>query len=319
MKWGTVKTFVTVLLICSAGFGAGNVWGQEPAKASNAVSLSDQQLSDLADRHQKLIEKLGNREKQELTSSEFTELQALIHDYESFLLRNQENVTAYLLFGKLLRSVGQAKDAFMVFLKVDKIDPNIAVVKQQLGNYFVETGKWQAAYPFFQAAVDLAPKEAIYHFQLGEYLLLYHDLIVEDGILSEEAIKKTTRGAFEKASELEPENMDYLFRTAECLEEEHDPDWKLILESWDRILPGCKTDLRKQAASIHKARALFELKHDGDAKKILEEVRLPVLQETKKNLLERYDKKTSEQDAKKEPEKSDMQENSARVNMDGKV
>lgn len=250
-------------------------------EAKSTVSFVDQQLSNLVARHQKIITTLAENPKEELSSAEIVEIQSLIRDYESFTLRYKDNVTGYVFFGKFLRSVNKPYEAYLIFLKADAIDPKIAVVKQQIGNYLTETGRWQEAFQFLQEAATLEPETAVYHFQLGVFLSLYHDLILEDKILAEDVLNKSIRDAYGKASELEPENMEYAFRAAESLSEEKNPDWQLSLDAWDKVLPRCTTEIRKQAVQLARARALFRLKRDSEASSALDLVTLPELQSMK--------------------------------------
>ena len=63
--------------------------------------------------------------------------QDLVSLYESYLAENPNDTNALILFGKFLNKVGQKScDGF--FLKADTINPKLAVVKQQIGNFLVE-------------------------------------------------------------------------------------------------------------------------------------------------------------------------------------
>ena len=58
-----------------------------------------------------------------------------------------------------LKEQGNSEDAFSKFWKADQLNPNIAVTKQQIGNFFVENGRIIEAFPFFLQATRLEPEE----------------------------------------------------------------------------------------------------------------------------------------------------------------
>ena len=63
------------------------------------------------------------------------------------LLDNPDDINALLLFGKFLRKTGLHENAISIFLKADQINPNIAVIKQELGNFLVEKGNlWRPSH-----------------------------------------------------------------------------------------------------------------------------------------------------------------------------
>jgi cytochrome c-type biogenesis protein CcmH/NrfG len=63
--------------------------------------------------------------------------QDIVAAYESYLSDNPKDVHALILFGKFLRKVGQQEHAVDFFIQADKINPKLAVVKQQHANYLI--------------------------------------------------------------------------------------------------------------------------------------------------------------------------------------
>ena len=71
--------------------------------------------------------------------------------------------------------LGQKEDALPLFLRADQANPNIAVVKQELGNYLVENNQPMEAFPFFLMATRLDPNEPFYHHNLGNFVFLFQE------------------------------------------------------------------------------------------------------------------------------------------------
>ena len=72
------------------------------------------------------------------------------------------------------------------FLEADALNPKIAVVKQQLGNYLIENGYAVDAFPFLVLATSIDPKEPAYHYDLGNYLTHFTKELLSEKILTKE-------------------------------------------------------------------------------------------------------------------------------------
>ena len=113
----------------------------------------------------------------------------LVQSYRTYLLDQPDDVSAYILYGKLLRRVQENDQAFLAFLKADELDPEIAVVKQQIGNHLAEEGKGKAALTFYLQAVELEPETAVYHFALGQLIYNFKDEFIKSGVFTQDATR----------------------------------------------------------------------------------------------------------------------------------
>ena len=146
--------------------------GQENGLNSR-TNLADEQLIRIVKKHEALLgqyaedpSKFGKRELS-------TRVQSVIAAYTAFNNDNTDDVFGYVLHGKFLREIGRFEEAYNMFQKANKLDPNIAIVKQQLGNFLAESGRYKEAYPLFVSAVKLDPEKAIYQYQLGAHLIYF--------------------------------------------------------------------------------------------------------------------------------------------------
>ena len=142
-------------------------------------------------------------------------IQDLVADFESYLADNPKDLTALILYGKFLRRVDQPGPATGVFLKADKLDPDIAVIKQQIANYLTEEGRIAEALPYLLRAVELSPEKAIYHNQLGSFLFLFREELIRLGITTQSTNDRNMMIAFREAAKLESDNFDYRVRYAQ--------------------------------------------------------------------------------------------------------
>ena len=195
------------------------------------ITLSEKILKQIIDRQEKFFrfsksEKKSNE--QELTRH----AQDIVAAYESYLSDNPDDVHGLILFGKFLRKVGQEEHAVEFFMQADKINPKLAVVKQQLANYLIEKGKPVDAFPYFILTIELNPQEAVYHFQLGNFLFLFQKELIDEGILNRTSAQSFMHRSFLEASKLKPKNFDFQLRYAQSFFDFPESNKAKALTTW---------------------------------------------------------------------------------------
>ena len=261
---------------------------------STLVFLSTAQSSDLASKRLLAIaEKEDTIYKKIAEDPEFysdsdleRRIEELIQSYRSYLADQPNDVSAYILYGKLLRRVQEYEQAFLAFLKADELDPEVAVVKQQIGNHLAEEGKGKAALTFYLRAVELEPETATYHFALGKLIHNFRAEFIEEGIFTRDALEREMLKAFRKAATLEPENFDYQMRLGEAYYDLTSPDWKGALIHWNKLRKHAASMLQAEILDLHRARVLGKLGRAGEARTLLDAVLSPALQNSKQQVLD---------------------------------
>jgi tetratricopeptide (TPR) repeat protein len=250
------------------------------------TSIADKRLADIALKEEKIYKKIA--EDPEFYSADDLErhITDLIGAYSAYLLDHPDDVNALILYGKLLRRVERFEEAFNTFLKADEINPEIAVVKQQIGTHLAERGKPKAALPFYLRAVELEPKTAAYHFALGQLLHEFRGEFIEEGIFTRDALEREMLKAFKKAVALEPEAFDLKMRLGEAYYDLSSPDWKSALLHWNRMRKETSDELRAEILDLHRARVLGKLGRTEQAIEIASQVNIPSLQQSKQQVLD---------------------------------
>lgn len=249
-------------------------------------------LLDISKDEEKLFQGM---ETGELSQEDFERrATGLSYRYDELIARAPNDINLLILYGKFLRRVGQNRQANLFFSHADHISPNLAVVKQQLGNYLAEEGNYPEALTYYLKAIELEPNEAVYHYGLGELLATFRDKFIADGAFTPEAIDAETITSFAKAVELAPDNKDFAFRYAEAYYDITNPKWEEALALWTNISE--RTDLtryERDAARLHKARINCELGHNKAALELVRDEVVPVLMATRARLLKRINSMTS--------------------------
>lgn len=249
-------------------------------------SVAEERLADIAMREERIYKKIA--EDPEFYSADDIERHVtdLIGAYGAYLIDHPEDVNALILYGKLLRRVERFDEAFAAFLKADKVDPGIAVVKQQIGTHLAEGGKAKAALPFYLRAVELEPETAAYHFALGQLLHEFRATFIEEEIFTRDALEREMLRAFKKAGTLEPDNFDLQMRLGEAYYDLGSPDWKAALLHWNKLREAVENELQAEIIDLHRARVMGKLGRTGEAISLAQNVQTPGLQKSKRQVLD---------------------------------
>ena len=280
MQRMTFQFFILCLISCSALVATSD--------ATTRSDLNSERLFAITSRENKIYKKIV--EDPEFYSAADLErrIDELVRSYHAYLTENPDDVSALILYGKLLRRIEQNEQAFKAFLKADELDPRIAVVKQQLGTHLAETGKGKAALTFYLSAVELEPETPIYHFALGELLYQFRGEFLEDNLFSRDALDREMLRAFQKAVQLAPENFDTQMRLGEAYYDLASPDWKAALLHWEKLRKTVAADqsLRREIIHLHKTRVLGKLGRAAEAKELAATILQPSLQFSKQQVLD---------------------------------
>lgn len=249
------------------------------------ITFSGQILGRILDREERFFAKdtVHGKDEKEMTR----QAQEIVANYENYIAQNPKDTNALILFGKFLRKVGQEEHATEFFLEADKINPKLAVVKQQLANYLIEKDMPIDAFPLLVLTIELDPKEAIYHFHLGNFLFLFQEDLIKEKILTKSAVHSFMHRSFYEAKKLEPKNLEFQLRYAQSFFDFTDSNKTEALRAWKHIenaFPEC-TILEKDYFRLCQARVLLELDFQKDASALLHSVSSKSLRKTKNQLL----------------------------------
>jgi tetratricopeptide (TPR) repeat protein len=270
-----VPRCVLLLLLCSVGF------------AVESESLAERTLKSIAER-QKQIFADAAKEGDNVDESSFKQkLQTLVHDYELLLRNNPKYAEAYAAYGLMLSKVDMRKEAAAMLLKANQLDPDIAVVKNQIGNLIAEDGKPLQAAPYFLAAIKLEPNQPLYHYQLGTLLAEARDefLKANTGEWTRASLDAAMHNAFKRAAELAPDRFEFAYRYAESFYDLEKPDWDGALKAWSALEEKAPTPIERQTMRLHAANVCLKMGDTNRARVLLDTVDEPKLQGQKARLL----------------------------------
>ncbi len=253
-------------------------------EGSPVVTEADRRLAAIVEAEGVLMDSYRRGELSE--ASLLARAQGIADRYESFLRDNPEHLYGWILAGKFLRTIGADQRAYEAFRRANDLDPEVAVVQQQLADILVGEGRHEPALGLFLRAVQLAPEEPVYQEDLGTFLLRFGPELEADGAVEAGRAPILASRAFRRAYELDPDNFDRAYRWAQSLEERTDPDWPAIAAAWEGLIPLPETRAGREAVRLQVARAWLRAGETGRAREWLAPVRTEPLRATWEGLRE---------------------------------
>ena len=251
-----------------------------PAAATAALKLLVERQRDLL---AEVAKKTTHAEVEDLRA----QFQELLFNYDDYLKKYPEVAAGYVSYAMLLNQpvVDQRKLAAAMLLKANALDPNLPLVKNQLGNYLAEEGRPLDALNYYLAAVQLAPNEPLYHYQIGVLLTEARDEFLKSGAWTRATLDQGMQDAFERATVVAPDNVAYAYRYGESFYDLERPEWSAALVFWFALEAKVTAPLEKETIRLHQANVLVQQQKFAEALAVLEKVQAPVLQAQKQKLV----------------------------------
>jgi tetratricopeptide (TPR) repeat protein len=250
-------------------------------------SMAEHRLKGIAE-HQKALFADAVAQGKDLDNAAFqVQVEQLTREYESLLRDNPQYANGFACYGYMLWKVGLRKQAVAILLKANQMDPDIPLVKNELGNYLAEDGKPLEAVNYFLSAIKLQPNEPLYHYQLGILLYEARDDFLKSGEWTRDSVDHAMQEAFRHAAELSPERIEFTYRYAESFADVKDPDWPAALKAWQGLESGAKSDVERQTMRLMEANVLLNMGKSDQARKVLDTVTEATLEEQKQKLVAR--------------------------------
>lgn len=271
----------TLALFCLT---KGLIGQDDGASPPSAESLAERNLKLLVAKERAIwasLEAATNEEDIETAKPKFQEV---LTGYDGLIRDNPEFVPAFVAYGLLLARIDEHRASLAIFMRANQLDSNIAVVKNQLGNFLVEEARYKEALPYYLAAIELEPGEPLYHYQLGSLLTAFMDYFIRDRLYDRETIDSQMQSSFRNAATLAPDNWAYGYRYAESFYDLENPDWDEAMTQWSQLERRARPGIERQTIQLHQANIMIKQGRTLAARDILEKVDEPVLASNRRTL-----------------------------------
>lgn len=275
--------FPLCLLLLFLGWSSAFAQAEEKPVPEQAAEA----LKALTGRQQALVARVSGDRSQEEVEDLRSQFQQLIFDYDDYLKKYPSVAAGYVSYAMLLNQpvLGERKRAAVLLLRANRLDPNLPIVKNQLGNYLAEEGKPLEALNYFLAAVKLAPEEPLYHYQVGTLLHEAREDFLGSGAWTRASLDQAMQDAFEHAAALAPGNVAYAYRYGESFYDLERPEWSAALAWWRALEEKVSAPLEKETLRLHQANVLLRQEKFAEAREALATVNEPALQAQKQKLI----------------------------------
>ncbi len=281
-----MKFLRTLLSLSILGIAAQTAFG------SDKSVTPEKELKDLVAREKQLTAQAAKAGPNFDEDDFRNQMQQLADAYEKLIRQAPEFVPTYVAYGLMLDKIGMRKESIVLLLRANHIDQNIAVVKNQLGRYMAEEGKPLEAMAFFITAVELEPKEPLYHYQMATLLAEARDDFLKSGQWTRQQLDKNMLEGFHKAAELAPDNIGYAYRAAEAYGDLGEPRWDDAMTAWHALEGRAKPGVEVQTIHLQEANILLKQQKINEARELLATVDEPVLAKNKQTLVDQLPKNT---------------------------
>ncbi len=251
-------------------------------------SPAQRELQSIVTRQQRLMAEAVQQEDGPTFDAENfrTKMQEIAFDYESYIAKYPDTAAGYAAYGYFLSKIDPLpKQTVVMLLKANQLDPNLPLVKNQLGKYLAEEGKPLEAVNYFIAATRLDPEEPLYHYQLGQLLAAARDDFLKSGNWTRPQLDKAMHEAFRRAAELAPQRIEFTYRYAESFYDLETPDWEGALKQWQALEEKAKPGVEQQVIRLHRANVLIQQGKPTEAQALLATVTEPTLTKQKEKLV----------------------------------
>ncbi len=263
-----------------------------PLAALGSESLAEKSLREIVARERELFNH-AEREGEHLDDARFVgEAKGIAGSYDVLIQKNPNFAPAFAAYGMFLGKIDMNRAAVAMFLRANKIDPHIPLVKNQLAKHLAEDGRPLEALTYLLAAIDLAPGEPLYHLHLGSLLLAAREDFVQSGEWTRVALDKAMLDAFQRGAELAAADFSYAYQHAKAYYEVEPPRWEEALGVWEKLGTRAAATATKQLVKLHRANILVHLDRIAEARALLDEVTDLQLMGEKKLVLEAIAAKT---------------------------
>lgn len=166
------------------------------------------------------------------------------------------------------------------------IDPRNDLALSRLGEAALELGEVKKAAGFYTRALESAPKNAAYHFDLANIIFLFRFDILDAEAPNAEAMIRRARDHFAEAARLEPLNVEYAKAYANIFYDLKPADWEGALTAWNHFM---EISPQKDFGYANLARVHMKLGQKAEARACLAQIHAPDFNRLKARLNERME------------------------------
>lgn len=174
--------------------------------------------------------------------------------YKDFIQRYPSYVPARLAYGSFLDDQGNDAGAYKQWEKARKLNPKDPAAWNNLANYYGHHNEPAMAFAYYEQAMALNSKAAVYYRNLASAMLMYPKDAAQYFRLSEDGVNHKALDLYQKAFGLDPK--DFLLATdlAQTYYTIKPFEYQKAHAAWEKALTLASSDMEKEGVYLHLAR-----------------------------------------------------------------
>ncbi len=194
------------------------------------------------------------------------------HEYEEFIGQHPDHANIRLAFGSFLNDTHDEEGAVAQWEKARALNPTNPAGWNNLANYYGHRGPVKKAFEYYDKAIELDNRQAVYFENEATTIYLFRVDAEEYYHLTEDQVFDKALGLYRKAIALDPDNFILFSDYAESFYGTKPPRWKEGLEAWTQALKIAHDDVEREGVYIHMARIHLKLGNLEAARQDLDKV-----------------------------------------------
>lgn len=205
--------------------------------------------------------------------------------YEEYLFTHADSLEGRLAYASFLADSGKDNDAAREWMKLRDQYPNNPVLWNNMGNYFGQKGDAANAFPNYEKAIELAPKEPLYTKNLALVIYIFRQEAMDYYHLNEQQTVLLAQALFQRTAQIASNDFVLATLLAQTWYNIQPFQAAKARKDWEKAYALASDDAERQGVQIHYARVAM-LDNDLDtAEKELAQVTFSGHQESKTELL----------------------------------
>jgi tetratricopeptide (TPR) repeat protein len=174
--------------------------------------------------------------------------------YEDFIRRHPDNAQARMAYASFLNDLNDEEGSVVQLLKAHELDRTDPAVWNNLANYYGHRGPPKKAFEYYEKAIELNPREAVYYWNFATTVFLFRKDVKEYYHLTEPQVFDKAMGLYHKALELDPTNFVLATDLALSYYGMKPVPVEPALVAWTNALRIAGNEFERQSVAIHLAR-----------------------------------------------------------------
>lgn len=179
--------------------------------------------------------------------------------YENFLQRHPNHAAGHLAYGAFLNEIGEEYEGSVEMEKALQLDPKNPAAWNNLANYYGHRSPVKKSFEYYQKAIDLDPKAAVYYWNFATTVYLFRKDAMEYYKINEQQVFDKALDLYREAIKRDPKNFELAADYANSFYGTKPPRYEEGLKAYQHALTVARDEVEREGIYTHLARIEINL------------------------------------------------------------